>query len=79
MSGIWKVLGALSAIVLVIAIAIGAPLPFWNFAILLFSITNGIRAWIRDAGRAANRHDWDVGIYGQDENGRPKAPTYHQY
>jgi len=79
MSGFWKVLGALSALGLVVAIALRVPLPLWNWVSLLFTTSIGFRVWMRDMGRAAYERDLNVEIYGQDEKGRPKAPTYHRY
>jgi hypothetical protein len=79
MSGILKVIGALSALLLIVCLVLGVPVPWWNLVILLGSTVRGVRIWIRDRDRAAYENDLNAEIYGQDEKGRPKKPTYHHY
>lgn len=79
MSGFWKVIGALSALLLLVCLALGVAVPWWNLVILLASTFRGARAWMRDIDRAAYENDLNAEIYGQDEKGRAKKPTYHHY
>lgn len=79
MSGIWKVIGALSALLLIVCLVLGVPVRWWTLVILLGSTFRGARIWLRDMNRADYMNDLNAEIYGQDEKGRAKAPTYHRY
>jgi hypothetical protein len=77
MSTLWKIVGALSAIVLVIEIALGMHPGLWTLMVFGMSISQGVLAVIRDFGRAAREDAIDGEIYGRDDKGRAKKPTYH--
>lgn len=79
MSGVWKVIGGLSALLLLTCLVLGVPVSWWSLLILLSSTFRGARIWLRDMNRAAYLEDVNAEIYGQDERGRAKTPTYHRY